>query len=71
MPQQKIVVQCVEVGNVDLAGRPEPQAIKMLRAVIRLETAARSQRGKAGNSHKTAGGTSAGPPRSRGTIENA
>ncbi|KVD96149.1 resolvase [Burkholderia stagnalis] len=39
-------VVCIEIGNVDLAGRPEPQAIKTLRAVSRMETAARSQRGK-------------------------
>ncbi|RQR62729.1 recombinase family protein [Burkholderia sp. Bp9126] len=39
-------VVCVEIGNVDLDSRPEPQAIKTLRAVSRMETAARSQRGK-------------------------
>ena len=39
-------VQCVEIGNVDLASRPEPQAVKALRAVIRMEIAARSQRGR-------------------------
>ncbi|KVC58982.1 recombinase family protein [Burkholderia stagnalis] len=39
-------VVCIEIGNVDLAGRPEPQAIKTLRAVSRMETMTRSQRGK-------------------------
>jgi len=43
---KKMSVLCVEIGNVDLASRPEPQAIKTLRAVSRMETAARSQRGK-------------------------
>ncbi|CAB3966919.1 DNA invertase [Burkholderia cenocepacia] len=61
---KKIVVQCVEVGNVDLAGRPEPQAIKMLRAVIRLETAARSQRGKAGVQFAQDSGRHVGRPTS-------
>ncbi|WP_081086840.1 recombinase family protein [Burkholderia stagnalis] len=41
-----ISVVCIEIGNVDLAGRPEPQAIKTLRAVSRMETMTRSQRGK-------------------------
>ncbi|HEM7875588.1 TPA: recombinase family protein [Burkholderia contaminans] len=61
---RRIVVQCVEVGNVDLAGRPEPQAVKMLRAVIRLETAARSQRGKAGVKSAQDGGQHVGRPAS-------
>jgi putative DNA-invertase from lambdoid prophage Rac len=42
--KERIAVRCVEFGNLDLAGRPESQAVKMLRAVVRLETATRSER---------------------------
>ena len=42
--KERIAVRCVEFGNVDLASRPESQAVKMLRAVVRLETATRSER---------------------------
>lgn len=42
--KERIAVRCVEFGNVDLAGRPEPQAVRMLKAVVRLETAMRSER---------------------------
>ena len=42
--KERIAVRCVEFGNVDLAGRPEPQAVKMLRALVRLETTTRSER---------------------------
>jgi putative DNA-invertase from lambdoid prophage Rac len=42
--KEKIAVRCVELGNVDLAGRPEPQAVRMLRAIVRMETATRSER---------------------------
>lgn len=42
--KERIAVRCVELGSVDLAGRPEPQAVKMLRAVVRLETSTRSER---------------------------
>ncbi|MEK6291210.1 MAG: recombinase family protein [Paraburkholderia tropica] len=42
--KERIAVRCVELGAIDLAGRPEPAAFKMLRAVVRLETATRSER---------------------------
>lgn len=42
--KEMIAVRCVEFGNVDLAGRPEPQAVKMLKAVVRLEAETRSAR---------------------------
>ncbi|RQS36190.1 recombinase family protein [Burkholderia sp. Bp8992] len=63
---RRIVVQCVEVGNVDLASRPEPPAIKMLRAVIRLETSVRSQRGKTGVKSAQDNGQRVGRPSSLG-----
>src|ERR1700761_8637129 len=34
--KSKIVVKCVEVGHTDLAGLPEPAAVKTLRALVRL-----------------------------------
>jgi putative DNA-invertase from lambdoid prophage Rac len=42
--KEKISVRCVELGNVDLASRPEPQAVKTLRAIVRMETRTRSER---------------------------
>lgn len=42
--KERIALRCVEFGNVDLAGRLEPQAVRMLRAVVRLETCSRSER---------------------------
>ena len=42
----KISVRCVEIGKTDLTSRPEPAAVKTLRAVIRLEMAARSLRSR-------------------------
>ncbi|MGU7782040.1 recombinase family protein [Burkholderia sp. PU8-34] len=41
---KNISVLCVELGNVDLAGRPERQAVRMLRAIVQMEIATRSQR---------------------------
>ena len=55
----KIAVRCVELGNCDLTARPEPQAIKALRAIVNMEQAVRSQR--SASSLKTAGKTG-GPP---------
>ncbi|RQR46164.1 MULTISPECIES: recombinase family protein [unclassified Burkholderia] len=43
-----ISVLCVELGNVDLAGRPERQAVKTLRAIVQMEIATRSQRSQNG-----------------------
>ncbi|ACC75431.1 helix-turn-helix domain-containing protein [Paraburkholderia phymatum] len=40
----KIAVRCVELGGAELTRRPEPQAVKTLRAIIRMETTARSER---------------------------
>jgi putative DNA-invertase from lambdoid prophage Rac len=42
----KLAVRCVELGSADLAGRPEPQAVKMLRALVRMEITTRSRRSK-------------------------
>ncbi|RQS61597.1 recombinase family protein [Burkholderia sp. Bp8963] len=42
----RISVRCVELGNVDLAGRPETQAVRTLRAIVRMEMATRSQRSR-------------------------
>jgi putative DNA-invertase from lambdoid prophage Rac len=42
--KDQIGVRCVELGATDLAAKPESPAIKMLRAVVRLETATRSER---------------------------
>ena len=39
-----IAVRCVELGGAELTRRPEPQAVKTLRAIIRMETSARSER---------------------------
>lgn len=41
---EHISVRCVELGNVDLAGRPESHVVRTLKAVVRMEAAARSQR---------------------------
>jgi len=40
----KIALRCVELGAADLTARPEPQAIKALRAIVNMEQAVRSQR---------------------------
>lgn len=46
--KDKVSVRCVELGDADLAGRPEPQAVRTLRAIVRLKMATRSERSKAG-----------------------
>ncbi|CAG9202993.1 Resolvase helix-turn-helix domain protein [Paraburkholderia sabiae] len=40
----RISVRCVELGGAELTRRPEPQAVRTLRAIIRMETSARSER---------------------------
>ncbi|MCO4881194.1 MULTISPECIES: recombinase family protein [Paraburkholderia] len=40
----KIAVRCVELGNCDLTARPEPQAVKTLRAIVRMDRSVRSLR---------------------------
>jgi putative DNA-invertase from lambdoid prophage Rac len=42
----KICVRCVEIGGGDLTGRPEPQAVRMLRALVRMEATTRSERSR-------------------------
>ena len=59
-----IAVRCVELGSVDLASRPEPQAVKMLRAVVRMETATRSERSKHGLKSAQESGRHTGRPAS-------
>jgi putative DNA-invertase from lambdoid prophage Rac len=41
-----VALRCVEVGHSDLAGRPEPSAVKALRALVRLDAACRSLRSR-------------------------
>jgi putative DNA-invertase from lambdoid prophage Rac len=59
-----IAVRCVELGNVELTSRPEPQAVKTLRAVIRIEAASRSQRSAMGLKSAREEGRSTGRPSS-------
>ncbi|WP_322102206.1 helix-turn-helix domain-containing protein [Paraburkholderia sp. J41] len=58
----KIAVRCVEFGNTDLAARPEPQAVKMLRALVRLDSSTRSERSTAGLTRARASGRVTGRP---------
>lgn len=59
-----VVVRCVETGAVDLAGHPEPQAVKMLRAVVRMETVTRSERSRNGMRTARESGRPTGRPAS-------
>lgn len=65
----KIAVRCVELGGAELTRRPEPQAVKTLRAIIRMETSARSARST--NSLKSAreSGRPTGRPASLSRID--
>jgi putative DNA-invertase from lambdoid prophage Rac len=40
----RIVVRCLELGGTELTRHPEPQAVRTLRAIIRMEASARSER---------------------------
>lgn len=42
--KEEISVHCVELGDADLAARPEPAPVKTLRAIVRMETETRSER---------------------------
>jgi putative DNA-invertase from lambdoid prophage Rac len=67
--KEKIAVRCVEMGGADLAGRPEPQAVKMLRALVRLETVTRSERSSASLRTAQQNGRSTGRPASLAAHE--
>ncbi|WP_321921916.1 recombinase family protein [Paraburkholderia guartelaensis] len=67
----KIGVRCVELGGVDLAGRPEPQAVKMLRAVVRMEAATRSERSRNGLKAARSNGRPTGRPASLSAPDRA
>lgn len=62
--KDRIAVRCVELGGADLTGRPEPQAVKTLRAVVRMETATRSERSSASVESARQSGRSPGRPAS-------
>ena len=71
--KERIVVRCVELGNVDLASRPEPQAVKMLRAIVRLDMQTRSERSstslkRAQQSGKPTGRPGSLSPKDRGDV---
>ncbi|KVR68193.1 helix-turn-helix domain-containing protein [Burkholderia ubonensis] len=59
-----ISVRCVELGNVDLAGRSEPQAVKTLKAIVRMEIVTRSQRSREGLKSAQDSGRRTGRPAS-------
>jgi putative DNA-invertase from lambdoid prophage Rac len=59
-----LAVRCIELGSTDLAGRPEPQAVKMLRAVVRMEIATRSERSRKGLQTAQMNGQRTGRPAS-------
>ncbi|MCX5542039.1 recombinase family protein [Paraburkholderia sp. CNPSo 3076] len=67
----KIGVRCVELGGVDLAGRPEPQAVKMLRAAVRMEAATRSERSRNGLKAAQRSGRPTGRPASLSAHDRA
>ncbi|WP_028204292.1 recombinase family protein [Paraburkholderia nodosa] len=67
----KIGVRCVELGGVDLAGRPEPQAVKMLRAVVRMEAATRGERSRNGLKAAQRSGRPTGRPASLSAHDRA
>ena len=60
--KQGICVRCVEFGNVDLASSPEPQAVKMLRAIVRMDTMTRSERSSRGLKRAQLSGRPTGRP---------
>jgi putative DNA-invertase from lambdoid prophage Rac len=62
-------VRCVEIGAADLAGRPEPQAVKTLRAIARMETATRSERSRTSLRLAQSAGTRMGRPASLSTRD--
>jgi len=67
--KSRIAVRCIELGNTDLTSRPEPQAVKTLRAVVRMETAARSQRSTMGLKSARDEGRATGRPSSLSSGE--
>lgn len=69
--KERIGVRCVELGGVDLAARPEPQAVKMLRAVVRMEAATRSERSRNGLMAAQRSGRPTGRPASLSAPDRA
>ncbi|CAN0625427.1 putative DNA-invertase from lambdoid prophage Rac [Burkholderia multivorans] len=61
---ERISVRCVELGTVNLAGRPEPQAVRTLRAIVQMEIATRSQRSRESLESARESGQRAGRPTS-------
>ncbi|MGF6442057.1 recombinase family protein [Paraburkholderia youngii] len=57
-----VALRCVEVGHTDLAGRPEPSAVKALRALVRLDAACRSLRSRDSLAAVRASGKPTGRP---------
>ncbi|HKT96653.1 MAG TPA: recombinase family protein [Paraburkholderia sp.] len=71
--KERIAVRCVEFGNVDLASRPEPQSVKMLKAIVRLEMKTRSERSstslkRAQESGRPTGRPGSLSPKDRGDV---
>jgi putative DNA-invertase from lambdoid prophage Rac len=60
--KSKILVRCVEVGHSDLAGLPEPAAVRTLRALVRLDAACRSLRSRDSLAAVRAAGKTTGRP---------
>ncbi|MBN3751430.1 recombinase family protein [Paraburkholderia sp. Tr-20389] len=60
----KIAVRCVELGGAELTRRPEPPATRTLRAIIRMETATRSERSTSSLKTARANGRPTGRPAS-------
>jgi putative DNA-invertase from lambdoid prophage Rac len=69
--RDQIAVHCVELGGVDLAGRPEPQAVKMLRALVRMEARTRSERSRGGHKAAHQNGRATGRPASLSAHDRA
>ncbi|MEM5365385.1 helix-turn-helix domain-containing protein [Paraburkholderia azotifigens] len=65
----KIAVRCVELGGAELTRRPEPQAVKTLRAIIRMETSARSERSTSSLKSARESGRPTGRPASLSRID--
>ncbi|MCC8395467.1 helix-turn-helix domain-containing protein [Paraburkholderia sp. MMS20-SJTR3] len=57
-----VSLKCVEIGHTDLAGRPEPSSVKVLRALVRLDAACRSLRSRDSLAAVRANGKHTGRP---------
>ncbi|WP_233838143.1 helix-turn-helix domain-containing protein [Paraburkholderia sp. ZP32-5] len=58
----EVLLRCIEVGHTDLAGRPEPAAMKALRALVRLDATCRSLRSRDSLAAVRAAGKHTGRP---------